>query len=46
MEYLLRLLIDKIESSENQWRQGAVGGKSLSNKDGSLYDTKDWSCEN
>ena len=40
MEYLLRLLIDKIESSEKQWRPGAVGGKSLSNKDGSLYDTK------
>lgn len=40
MEYLLKLLIDKIENSENQWKPGAVGGKSLSNKDGSLYDMR------
>lgn len=41
MEYLLQLIIDKIENSENQWRPGATGGKSLSNKEGSLYDTKE-----
>lgn len=32
MEYLLQLLIEKIENSENQWKPGANGWKSLSNK--------------
>ena len=29
MEYLLQLLIEKIENSENQWKPGANGWKSL-----------------
>ena len=33
MEYLLQLLIEKIENSENQWKPGANGWKSLSNKE-------------
>ena len=41
MEYLLKLLIDKIENSENQWKPGATGGKSLSNKNGELYDCRE-----
>lgn len=41
MEYLLKLLIDKIENSENQWKPGAAGGKSLSNKNGELYDCRE-----
>mgnify|MGYP003230778634 CR=1 FL=1 len=28
MEYLLQLLIEKIENSENQWKPGANGWKS------------------
>ena len=37
MEYLLQLLIEKIENSENQWKPGANGLKSLSNTAGNLY---------
>lgn len=40
MEYLLQLLIEKIENSENQWKPGANGWKSLSNKAGNLYDDR------
>ena len=40
MEYLLQLLIEKIENSENQWKPGANGWKSLSNKAGKFQRRK------
>ena len=33
-------MIEKIENSENQWKPGANGWKSLSNKAGNLYDDR------
>ena len=37
MEYLVGKIVEQIENSKNDWRDGAKGNRSLSNKKGELY---------
>ena len=37
VQYLIGKIIAQVENSENQWRKGSTGRKSLDNKKGQLF---------